>query len=412
MNNNHLPIKEVFKVAQKETANQHISQIRQEYKKIDNSWLHVHYWVSVCLVLLAITVEIGISIFLISSNLITITVGKYILKYMAAPACVNCVLLFISTMIMRTNRLPQLVKIYSVSLIFVGICFMLITIHSIFSATYYLFAIAVVLTTIYANYYITCVTALVGLISTVAAQLFIRWDPDRISINNPNQFINFLISLFILTATSFVCIIQIRYEINKNNASIQKELERQLLHERLRTDELTGVFSRKALHDAFQEIDANPTRNTILAIVDLDKFKGINDCLGHHTGDSYLVAFAKILKENNAEADVYRYGGDEFCLLFNDLNMDAAIETCKQLQQKLNTLTFDKYPDQKLTASFGLASCCDSLTAALLFINADQAMYQAKKTAEGICVFDCQKGYEIQDSQSKAVERSQAEFNL
>ena len=96
---------------------------------------------------------------------------------------------------------------------------------------------------------------------------------------------------------------------------------------------------------------------------------------------------------------------DEFCLLFNGLSMNAAIETCKQLQQKLNTLTFDKYPDQKLTASFGLASCCDSLTAARLFINADQAMYQAKKTAEGICVFDCQKGYEIQDSQSEASEQ-------
>jgi diguanylate cyclase len=399
LNNNHLPIiEENFKkLAQKETGNQHISQIRQEYRKIDNSWLHVHYWVSVCLVLLAIAVEIGISFFLVSSNLLTISVGKYILKYMATPACVNSVLLSISTLVMRTSRLPQLVKIYSISFIFVAICFMLVTIHSIFTATYYLFAIAVVLTTIYANYYVTCVTALLGLTGTITAELFIRWDPFRISIiNNTNQFINFLISLFILTATSFVSIIQIRYEINKNDASIQKELERQLLHERLRTDELTGVFSRKALHDAFQEIDANPARNTILAIVDLDKFKGINDCLGHHTGDSYLVAFAKILKQNSAQADVFRYGGDEFCLLFHDLNMDVAIETCMQLQERLSALTFDKYPDQKLTASFGLASCCDSLTAARLFINADQAMYQAKRTEGGICIFDCPTGYEMQ----------------
>ena len=76
--------------------------------------------------------------------------------------------------------------------------------------------------------------------------------------------------------------------------------------------------------------------------------------------------------------------------------MDVAIETCMQLQEGLSALTFDKYPEQKLTASFGLASCCDSLTAARLFINADQAMYQAKRTEGGICIFDCPTGYEMQ----------------
>lgn len=400
MNNKHLPIQkeQIKKVVAKETGNLHINQIRQEYKKIDNDWLRVHYWVSVSLVLFAIIAEIGISIFLISSDLLTITVSKYIFKYMAVPACANLALIIATTMIMHAKRLSQPIKIYSISLIFVAICFILVTVHSIFPAIYYLFAIAVVLTTIYANYCLTCVTALTSITATIVAAFFIQWDPNRISIfSNTKQFINFLLSLFILIASSLVTIIQIRYEIDKNEASIQKELERQLLHKRLRTDELTGVFSRQALHDAFRDIDASPSESTILAIVDLDKFKGINDCLGHHTGDSYLVAFANILKENSAQADVYRYGGDEFCLLFHNVNMNAAIETCQQLQQKLRTLTFNECPTKKLTASFGLAAYSDSITATRLFINADQAMYQAKKAEEGICIFTSPSGHGTQD---------------
>lgn len=387
------------KVFAKEAGNLHISEIRQEYKKIDNDWLRMHYWISVGLVLLAITVEIGISIFLIPSDLLTTTVSKYVLKYMASPACANLTLIIISTMIVRAKRLPQPVKIYSISLIFVAICFILATVHSIFPATYYLFAIAVALTTIYANYYVTCVTALTSISATIIAELFIQWDPDKLSIfSSTRQFLNFLLALFILAASSLVSIIQIRYEIDKNDASIQKELERQLLHERLHTDELTGVFSRKALHDALRDIDASPFENNcILGIVDLDKFKGINDCLGHHTGDSYLVAFAEILKENSAQADVYRYGGDEFCLLFHNVNMNTAVETCRQLRQKLSTLTFDDFPALKLTASFGLASYCDSITTTRLFINADQAMYQAKNTENGICTFTSSCGFNPQE---------------
>ena len=390
LNNKHFPIEkeQLITGSAPEPGNLHISEIKQEYKKIDNDWLLVHYRISEGLVLLSIAVEIGISFFLISSDQLAITVGEYIFKYIAVPACINLALIVLATVVMRTKGLPQTVKIYTISLIFVAICFTLAAVHNIFPATYYLFAIAVVLTTVYANYSLTCTTALTGLAAAVISELFIWWSPEKLSaLSGTRQSINFLLALFILTASSLVAMIQIRYEIGKNDASIQKELERQLLQERLRTDELTGVFSRKALHDALRNIDANPPESCILAIVDLDKFKGINDCLGHHTGDSYLVAFAKILKENSARAHVYRYGGDEFCLLFYDVSMDAAVATCGQIRQKLSALTFDQYPELKLTASFGLAAYCRRITTTRLFINADQAMYKAKKMQDGICAF-------------------------
>lgn len=391
MDNKRLPIKkEQFETAVAQEAEiLLISQIRQEYKKIDDDWLLMHYRISVGLVLFSLVIEFGIGYFLISSGLLTITADRYILEYMAAPACANAALIIITTTALRAKCLPQSVKFHIVSLVFLGICFVLATVHNKFSAIYFLFAIAVALTIIYANYCVTCMTGLAGIAAIIISELLIEWDPEKTGIfGNAEQFINFLIALFILAASSLVSVIQIRFEINKNEACIQKELERQLLHLRLRTDELTGVFSRKALHDIFREIDANPSEHDfIFAIVDLDKFKGVNDCLGHHTGDSYLVAFANILKDNNAKADVYRYGGDEFCLLFHNTPMETAVETCRQLRQKLSALTFEEYPTLRLTASFGLAAHADNITTARLFMNADEAMYKAKRQQDGICIF-------------------------
>jgi len=391
LDNKRLPIKkDPFQMTSAQKAEiPPISQIRQEYRKADNNWLLVHYRVSLGLVLFSLMMELGIGFFLISSDLLAIAAGRYILKYIALPACVNFALIITATMALRAKRLTPSVKIYIVSLVFLGICFVLVAVHSIFPAMYYLFAIAVAMTTIYANYRLTRVMGFSGIAAILISELLIRWDPEKVGIlSSADQSINFGISLFLLTASSLVSVVQIRYEIDKNEAGIQKELERQLLHWRLRTDELTGVFSRKALHDLLRALDDNPSEHRcILAIVDLDKFKGINDRLGHHAGDSYLVAFSNILKENSAKADVYRYGGDEFCLLFHNTPMETAVETCGQLRHQLGALTFEEYPQLKLTASFGLAAYTGNITAARLFINADEAMYKAKGQENGICVF-------------------------
>ncbi len=376
-----------------------ISQVRLQCEKIDSNWLLVHYNISLGLVLASLILELGIGLFMISSGFLTITTERYVLKYIAVPGCTNLTLIAIATVVLHAKRLTQSAKIYTVSLIFPAICFTLATVHSIFPATYYLFTVAVALTTIYASYRLTCAVGFLSITAIISSELLFRWDPDKVSIfSSTEHLINFLITLFILAASSLVSLVQIRYEMDKNEAGIQKELERQQLHRRLRTDELTGVLSRKALQDMLRELDANPSQHGyILAITDLDKFKGVNDCLGHHTGDSYLVAFADILKGNIAGAEVYRYGGDEFCLLFHNIPMYTAVEACRQLRQKLVALTFKEYPAPKLTASFGLAAYTGGITTARLFINADKAMYKAKGQENGICVFASPGQYDALD---------------
>ncbi|MPM69691.1 hypothetical protein SDC9_116639 [bioreactor metagenome] len=261
--------------------------------------------------------------------------------------------------------------------------------HSAFTATYYFFAIAVILTTVYLSYRITAVTALLGITALGISELFVKWDADKVSVfESTLRMSNFLISLFILIACAVVCMVEIRYERKKNEASIQIEMERRQLKRILQLDELTGIFNRKSLHDALKDMEENaPDDRYILAITDIDNFKGVNDRFGHQAGDHCLMEFSKILKEHGKNASIFRYGGDEFCLIFHHAEIQKAVSVCEQIQSRLSGLHFEAYPGLKLTASFGLASYFSQTNAARLFVYADKALYEAKEERNAIRVF-------------------------
>jgi diguanylate cyclase len=181
--------------------------------------------------------------------------------------------------------------------------------------------------------------------------------------------------------------IKIAYLRKKNEASIQKELERVLLEQKLKIDELTGVFNRKALHDAMRDLEISKTPSYIFVITDIDNFKSVNDQMGHHVGDNCLMDFTTVLKKYSEGASIFRYGGDEFCLIFENSSIDKVITTCERLQTMLKDLYKINYPTLNLTTSFGIAPYTADCNAARLFIHADQALYEAKKKKNAIHVY-------------------------
>ena len=367
----------------------HVQEIHRQYTRIDHDWLLLHYKASIGLVLFASIVECIMGLFLINSDMLTTTVQRFLWKFMFLPAIINFACIVIDTAVMKSKRLSQEQKIYTISLVFVGICFIFFTVHSAFTAIYYIFAIAIMLTTIYASYRLTIITALTSIASLVISELFIVWDVDKVSIfGNTIRMSNFLISLCILTGFSIACMVVIRFEQKKNEASIRMEIERKHLQQRLQADEMTGIFNRRALHAAFKDIEEDSRNNAcILAIADIDNFKNINDQWGHHVGDRCIIEFARVLKEHCGDAMPFRYGGDEFCLLFRHADLEAASASCNRIQEKLLELRLDDIPALRLTASFGLAVYSGQTDTVRLFIHADHALYEAKELRNAIRVF-------------------------
>ncbi len=376
----------------------HIREVRKEYERIDRDWLTLHYKTSVVLALSALIVECVLALVFTHSDLLTTMVPRYIWKYIAVPGGCNLLLIGIDTAVMRSARLSGKHKAYIISLVLVGICFVLFTVHSIFTAAYYTFTIAILLTTVYADYQITWVTELVSLISLTISELFITWDVDKASVyKDALRMGDFLTALAVLTGFSFMCLVVIRFMRKKNEASIQVEIERHRLLHRLQMDELTNIFSRQAMHTAMKDLEAvSDDQTVLLAIVDLDHFKGINDRWGHHLGDRCLIEFAKILRENCGEYLPFRYGGDEFCLLFWDTGIEQARETCAQLQKKARALRIEEEPALTLTVSIGIAEHKGRTDGVRLFTNADRALYEAKKDRDTLYIFREMPDMEVQ----------------
>jgi diguanylate cyclase (GGDEF)-like protein len=154
---------------------------------------------------------------------------------------------------------------------------------------------------------------------------------------------------------------------------------RDLVHEEARTDALTGLLNRRAFYERAEEEISRVRRSgapLVLAYLDVDDFKGVNDRFGHDTGDRVLVALARALSRSVRDGDVVaRLGGDEFAVLFPDAETAAALATQLEIAvaRELGTL------EMAIAFSIGLAVWTDAFDGLDGFLrSADSGMYRVK----------------------------------
>jgi diguanylate cyclase (GGDEF)-like protein len=169
----------------------------------------------------------------------------------------------------------------------------------------------------------------------------------------------------------------------------QKNRELELANKRLKklsiTDGLTELFNHRhvhqLLHDEFER-SARTGEAIAVAMMDLDRFKSINDTYGHPTGDVVLYETARIIKETAREIDMPgRYGGEEFIAILPGTGEEAAEHFAERVRQAVEGHVFrDGATEIRMTVSCGVASFpapgVDEPEA--LLKAADEALYQAK----------------------------------
>lgn len=367
-----------------------ILEIQNEYVRIDHKWLKLHFHTLLGLVLFGIFVECALSVVLYQTGFVTIPIERYVFKYMFVPVACNLSFLIAGIFAMRLPVLNKHQKAYAISMLFIGVATTFFTIHNIFTSLYLVFAVPILLTVVYGDYILTTVTATMSIAARIVSELFFKWDSDKIHpFSTPYGMIDFFISIAILLAFYFVCVIVIRFEREKNEASILKEIEHEEMQQKLITDELTHIYNRTALRSAFQDLEADETQNTYLfAMIDLDNFKLLNDTLGHDVGDECLRTFGKVLlKHCFDDVTPFRFGGDEFCILFKNNSLEEAMEICKHIQEDFKAHHVND-ACHLVTVSIGIASYKQDLTAAELLKITDAALYRSKETKDAICVFE------------------------
>ena len=160
-----------------------------------------------------------------------------------------------------------------------------------------------------------------------------------------------------------------------------------------RLDHLTGMGNRKVLEEALEEAVAasrNGERTGVL-VLDLDGFKQVNDTLGHDKGDLVLQEIAQRLHANTFEYDTAaRMGGDEFAVVLRRLHsQEDATAVAQRLRDALVRPIDVEGVARFIGVSVGAALCpAHGRTSADLLRAADAAMYRAKRTRQGVCLYE------------------------
>ncbi|MEM9290677.1 MAG: sensor domain-containing diguanylate cyclase [Acidobacteriota bacterium] len=186
--------------------------------------------------------------------------------------------------------------------------------------------------------------------------------------------------------------------------SIQNVLDGRQAQEVAKRDNLTGLFNDRYLHIALSHSLArcHATGSDLAVLfIDLDYFKRVNDTHGHLAGSQVLREFGHLLNQAVADsphsAIAARYGGDEFVLVFEDADLDAAVDFAESIRSRVPDTVFCRQPGEiqpeplnlsGLTCSIGAASLTrhldeyrsDEHSKSTLLRLADAAMYVAKET--------------------------------
>jgi diguanylate cyclase (GGDEF)-like protein len=190
----------------------------------------------------------------------------------------------------------------------------------------------------------------------------------------------------------------------------RKQGELDLAHQATH-DQLTGLPNRVLFMDRLTHALAWSRRHDstfAILFIDLDKFKLINDSLGHETGDQVLMEVARRLDDALRSSDTAaRYGGDEFIVLCEDIKDEQqAVKIAERIIDSLEApLSLDN-DNAFITASIGIVVASDSNTdPEILLREADSAMYRAKKRGVRCELFD-------NDLRARVVERRAVERDL
>ena len=168
-------------------------------------------------------------------------------------------------------------------------------------------------------------------------------------------------------------------------------------HELAYIDQLTNIPGRRALDTELKHLGKKYT----IAMLDVDHFKKFNDTYGHDTGDDVLKLVASLMANTNGKAKVYRYGGEEFTVLFKNKYQDETIVHLEELRERIADYEMilrnldDRPKNDKngvtkrsntprsgavsVTISIGVADSVDTRNPKSVLKAADEALYRAKE---------------------------------
>ena len=188
---------------------------------------------------------------------------------------------------------------------------------------------------------------------------------------------------------------RVRTQFRIKDLNSQLRDANQKLKELVDIDDLTGLYNMRSIYqriDLELERGRRFSRPVCVVMLDMDRFKSVNDGHDHLFGSHVLTEVGGLIRQNIRNIDIgARYGGDEFLVMLTETNKEGAIIFCERLRESIAETHFKEGKDEmRLTASLGFAitTAGDSILDARSLVRlADQALYEAKRAGRNCLRF-------------------------
>lgn len=311
----------------------------------------------------------------------------FVALHLLFPAGADAVLIIVTMVAIISKRLSGTVKNVILITCMSMICTVLYIAHASFPVFAVLMAAPILITSAFMSKRLTLYALGLSTILLAVAVFVSKWFNPMIA-ELKDRLINAAVLLCILIAeTVVICIID---DLHKQREALlsQTTKENELLANKVRIDGLTGLYNHTSFYADLEAVLGDPglfDNRHAVAVMDVDGFKQINDSFGHGMGDVILREAAELIKETvGRKGSCYRYGGDEFTVIFKDCSVESAANILSRILSNTSRMQarLPHGTELNVTLSAGLSEVGQDATSESVFSEADNALRMAKQAGK------------------------------
>ena len=309
---------------------------------------------------------------------------EYFPDFVLIPTLINAALIFAVYKVHKNTKISERNKNAAMIVGLECIAFNISVVHCFWTVLPCCLCIPILLSPLFGDKRLVRQTTELGILFLILSivQAYYYKPYDEWTIHNG------AITLIIMIISALIGKLFIRFETELIEAAKEQTKYREKLEQMLQTDQMTGLYNQKAFFEKLDQAVSSVRKShmaLVLAVIDIDNFKSVNDTYGHDCGKEVIIKLAELMLDGLDVYDTaYRCGGEEFAIIFFGKSMSSATKACDRLLSRFRSTKFS-FTERQMSFSCGLSLYSEELSPEAFFSNADQAMYQAKRGGKNRC---------------------------
>ncbi|MCR5829583.1 MAG: GGDEF domain-containing protein [Lachnospiraceae bacterium] len=257
------------------------------------------------------------------------------------------------------------------------ICVVIQNLHGIYASVLSLPSLAIFISAVFAENRLTYTITVISLVSTLISYFVGHHLFDE----NDIYIANYIIASAIVIVAYFCSNLLLRFIYSQLHTVKKGHTNEERLINKMRLDPLTGLYNRGGMDSIMDELINNydPEHPLYLLMIDIDNFKSVNDTYGHQNGDKVLRTLAQVILDMGRKDIIpCRYGGEEVCVMFKNMDIDDAIKKSNKILSDFRNVRYDFSGDHSIAFSGGFVQYDSHYTKDEWIKKADSRLYFAK----------------------------------